>query len=214
MKLTRALFEKKYADGSLRLAFVGMSNIGKSYTALRLATQFDFNLIEVDKIIWENLGHDSMEAFANWQGHPYSAGYQDRETHSIALETQATLKALKTKKRNPLIDTTGSVIYIDAPVLKILNQSFYVVYIEAMDDHIERLKDQYFKHPKPLIWAGHYKAVEGHSEKESVSKCYPTLLKARAKAYAQIADVTLPSTLILDPNVHIDDIYEALKPSC
>ena len=212
MKLTRALFEKKYADGSLSLAFVGMSNIGKSYTALRLATQFDFNLIEVDKIIWENLGHDSMEAFANWQGHPYSAGYQDRETHSISLETQATSKALKTKKRNPLIDTTGSVIYIDAPVLKILNQSFYVVYIEAMDDHIERLKDQYFKHPKPLIWAGHYNAIDGLSKKESVLECYPKLLEARAEAYAQIADATLPSTLILDPNVDIGDIHEALKP--
>ena len=72
MKLTRAEFAKRYAKGTLKIAFIGMSNIGKSYTALRLASRYDFNLIEVDKIIWENLGHESMDAFAKWQGHPYT----------------------------------------------------------------------------------------------------------------------------------------------
>ena len=72
MKLTKAEFAERYAKGTLKIAFIGMSNIGKSYTALRLATRYEFNLIEVDKIIWENLGHDSMEAFAQWQGHPLS----------------------------------------------------------------------------------------------------------------------------------------------
>ena len=140
MKLSRAEFDARYAAGTLKVAFIGMSNIGKSYTAMRLATKYDFSLIEVDKIIWENLGHDSMEAFAQWQGHPYTEGYSEREKHSISLETQATRKALKTEKPNPMIDTTGSVIYTDEDVLKTLTEDYYVVYIKAMEDHIERLK--------------------------------------------------------------------------
>jgi len=48
--MTRAEFEGRYADGALKMAFIGMSNIGKSYTALRLATHYDYKLIEVDKI--------------------------------------------------------------------------------------------------------------------------------------------------------------------
>lgn len=213
MKISKAEFDKRYANGTLNIAFIGMSNIGKSYTALRLATRYDFKLIEVDKIIWENLGHDSMEAFAQWQGHPYSEGYQTRETHSISLESAATSQALKNKSKNPLIDTTGSVIYIDDEVLERLIQNFYIVYIEAMEDHIERLKVQYFKHPKPLIWAGHYKKLDDMTETESIMQCYPRLLSARAESYAKIADVTLPSTRILNPDVKIEDIYKALQPA-
>ncbi|WP_409433933.1 shikimate kinase [Litorimonas sp. RW-G-Af-16] len=213
MQLSRAEFDARYAAGTLRIAFVGMSNIGKSYTVMRLATKYDFNLIEVDKLIWENLGHDSMDAFAEWQGHPYTDGYSEREAHSISLETAATRKALSTDQRNPMVDTTGSVIYTDEDVLEMLRRDYYVVYIEAMADHIERLKVQYFKQPKPLVWAGHYEKLEGKTETESILECYPKLLKSRADMYAKLADITLPSTMILNPKVKIDAIYEALKPA-
>lgn len=213
MRLSRQDFEDKYQAGQLKLAFIGMSNIGKSYTAMRLATHYDFSLIEVDKIIWENLGHDSMDAFAQWQGHPYTEGYSEREKHSIALETNATQKALETDKPNPVIDTTGSVIYTDEKVLDKLRKSYYVVYIKAMEDHIERLKVQYFKQPKPLIWAGHYKKVEGKTKTESILECYPKLLTSRGKLYSELADVTLPSTMILNSDITIKDIFETLKPT-
>ena len=213
MDLSKAEFDRRYSNGTLNIAFIGMSNIGKSYTALRLATRYDLNLIEVDKIIWENLGHDSMEAFAQWQGHPYTGGYEERERHSISLETNATRKALKTKLKNPMVDTTGSVIYIDEAVLKTLTDYFYIVYIEAMEEHIERLKIQYFKHPKPLVWAGHYKKLDGLTQTQSILDCYPKLLKARAKAYSKLADVTLPSTTILNPDVKIEEIFKALQPA-
>jgi len=213
MQLSRAEFDARYAAGTLKVAFIGMSNIGKSYTAMRLATRYDFSLIEVDKIIWENLGHDSMDAFAEWQGHPYTEGYAERERHSISLESSATQKALKTDARNPIIDTTGSVIYTDQDVLKTLRKDYYVVYIEAMDDHIERLKVQYFKQPKPLVWAGHYKKLDGKTETQSILECYPKLLASRGNAYAKLADVTLASTTILNPDVSVEDIFEALKPA-
>jgi len=213
MNLSRAEFDARYASGTLKIAFIGMSNIGKSYTAMRLATKYDFSLIEVDKIIWENLGHDSMDAFAEWQGHPYTDGYGEREKHSISLESEATRKALKTDALNPMIDTTGSVIYTDKDVLQTLRDDYYIVYIEAMADHIERLKVQYFKHPKPLIWAEHYKKIDGMTETESILECYPKLLTSRGKAYTSHADVTLPSTMILNPDMSIEDIFEALKPA-
>ncbi len=213
MELSRAEFEARYASGTLKVAFIGMSNIGKSYTAMRLATKYDFSLIEVDKIIWENLGHDSMDAFAEWQGHPYTDGYADREKHSIALETEATRKALTSVDHNPMIDTTGSVIYTDDDVLNELRKNYYIVYIEAMEEHLELLKAQYFKHPKPLIWNGHYKNLPGKTESESILECYPNLLASRGKAYAANADVTLPSTMILNPKINIEDIFESLKPT-
>lgn len=211
MKLSKAEFEARYADGTLKLALIGMSNIGKSYSGMRLATHFDFSLIEVDRLIWDALGETDMDAFAAWQGQPYSDGYEERERESISLETVATRKSLQTDARNPLLDTTGSVIYTDEDVLKHLRKDWFVVYIEAAEDHLERLKSQYFAQPKPLAWNGHYKKRDGLSEIESLLACYPELLSSRAKQYGDLADHTISSKDILTPDHQA--LFNLVKPS-
>ncbi len=213
MKLTRAEFERRYATGALHIALVGMSNIGKSYTGMRLATAFDFDLIEVDKIIWENLGHDSMDDFAAWQGQPYSDGYAEREAHSISLENQATAQALKYEGQNAILDTTGSVIYTTNEVLETLANHWYVIHIAASDKAVERLKVQYFKQPKPLIWHGHYHCRDGQDKTEAILESYPNLLTERAKAYDALADATISSDVILDHTLSIEEIFQRLKPA-
>ncbi|MEM7730404.1 MAG: hypothetical protein AAF311_14230 [Pseudomonadota bacterium] len=211
MNLDRAEFERRYADGTLKLALVGMSNIGKSYSAMRLATDFDFTLIEVDRLIWGALGEDDMDAFAVWQGQPYTLGYAERERRSIALETDATRKSLLSTARNPILDTTGSVIYTDEDVLEAMKRDWFVVYIEAAEAHLERLKSQYFARPKPLAWNGHYRTLEGMSQTESLLACYPGLLASRAKDYARLADRTISSEDILVPNTSA--LFDLVKPA-
>lgn len=213
MKLSRDTFEHRYKSGNLRLAFIGMSNIGKSYTANRLANDYDFKLIEVDKLIWEKLGHSDMKVFAEWQGQPYSDGYKERELQSIQLETDATQKALEHDLGNHILDTTGSVIYTGKETLQSLQDTHYVVYIEASKDSLERLKVQYFSQPKPLIWNGFFDKKAEQSNQAAILECYPKLLNARAKAYQALADNTLSSEFILDPSHSTQDIFEALKPS-
>ncbi len=213
MKLTRQDFEERYSQGKLRIAFIGMSNIGKSFTAKRLTETFDFQLVEIDKLIWEELGHSDMAAFAEWQGQPYSDGYEDREKQSIQLETKATNKALSQSEGNQILDTTGSVIYTEPDTLKRLSTTHYVVYIKASDTALESLKIQYFANPKPLIWDGHFKQSGNETERDAVLSSYPHLLMARSKKYASLADQTLTSDLILNPDMSIHDIYNALKPA-
>lgn len=212
MNLSRDEFERRYADNNLRIAFVGMSNIGKSYTGMRIATRYDFDLIEVDKLIWEALGQGSMADFAAWQGQPYSDGYAEREAKSIALESDATAKAIASTSGNAILDTTGSVIYTDKEVQEKLISDWYMVHISASLEVVELLKGQYFKRPKPLIWNGHYSCKAGQKPDEAIMDCYPELLKSRAKAYAALADVMIESDLILDPEQSIEAIFEALKP--
>lgn len=213
MKLSRQEFEQKYKDGSLRLAFIGMSNIGKSYTAMRLARYFDFELIEVDQLIWEELGHDDMESFAEWQGQPYSDGYAEREAKSIALETKATQNAMKIEGRNRILDTPGSVIYTGNKTLKSLKNTHYMVYIEASEAIIQSLKIKYFKNPKPLIWKDHFKKEKNQSDEEAVLASYPNLLCARSRSYEGLADRTLSSDFILDTSVKVEAVFDALKPT-
>ncbi|CAM3794273.1 Shikimate kinase [Litorimonas haliclonae] len=190
-----------------------MSNIGKSYTAKRVADQFDFTLIEVDKLIWEELGHDDMASFAEWQGQPYSKGYSEREEKSISLETAATRKALRINAPNTILDTTGSVIYTGDTILKELSRTHYVVYIQATEDALERLKLQYFQQPKPLIWKSYFEQVPGQSDKDAVLASYPKLLEARAESYDALADAVLSSEYILNSAVSVEDIFKNLKPA-
>ena len=143
MNINRHNFYERYQKGELKIALIGMSNVGKSYTAKRLAKHYEFSLIEVDTLIRKNMGHKSMKDFAEWQGQPFTNGYAEREEISIEKETIATKKAISSKKSNTLIDTTGSVIYVKENVLEELVNNFYVVYIQVHEDHIERLKNDY-----------------------------------------------------------------------
>ena len=211
MKLSRAEFDARYAAGNLRVAFVGMSNIGKSYTATRLAKTHNFQLVEIDRLIWENLEHGSMADFAKWQGQPYTQGYAEREAVSIALETKATQQAMKLNDCNTLLDTTGSVIYVEPDVIDALKRDFLIVHIAAGAEDLERLKTDYFALPKPLIWRDHYEKLDGKTQEESILACYPNLLKSRKAAYEAMADTALRSRFVLDKSTHMDDVFTAIR---
>ena len=213
MQLSRAEFEEAYAENRLRIALVGMSNIGKSYTGLRLSKTFDFELIEVDKLIWESLGEGSMADFAAWQGQPYSEGYKEREIKSIALESKATAKAIESANGNVILDTTGSVIYTEKSVQENLLNNWYIIHISASLNAVEMLKVQYFNNPKPLIWNDHYICKDGQLPDDAILECYPNLLASRAVAYDALSDTSISSDVILDPTQKIEVIFEALKPT-
>ncbi len=216
MNLPRAEFDSRYAEQSLRIAFIGMSNIGKSYTATRLCKTHDFDLIEVDRLIWAGLKQGSMADFARWQGQPYSEGYEAREAVSVKLESTAMKTAMMKSagiKRggNSLLDTTGSVIYSEEAVLKQLSAEYLIVHITAADKDLARLQADYFALPKPLVWHGHYQKIDGKSEQESIVASYPKLLQSRKSAYAALADISLSSAFVLDKTTTMDAVFEAIR---
>ena len=213
MKLSSKKFLQGHSDKTLNLAFVGMSNIGKSFTAKRFAEHFGYKLIEVDKLIWERLGHDSMEEFADWQGHPYEEGYAEREALSIEMENHATERALEMAKGATIIDTTGSVIYTSPTLRRLIKQQCYVVHIKAEPSDLERLKWDYFDNPKPLIWGNQYRPKPNLTDRENIFECFPRLLMSRAKEYAAMADSTVVSKFVLDPEVTEDDLLLEIKPA-
>jgi shikimate kinase len=212
MKLSSKNFLGKLEAGELKIAFVGMSNIGKTHLTKRLCKSHKFKKIDVDKMIWEKLGFDDMEDFADWQGQPYEEGYAEREADLIKMEAEATQKAIKKAKGNTIIDTTGSIVYIDPAVRRELKEACYVVHIKAEPSDLERLKWDYFDNPKPLIWGRQYKPRPDRTDRENIFECYPKLLMSRAKDYAAMADSTIASRDILDGIMTEDEIIKAIKP--
>jgi len=217
MRLSSDEISRRFDARTLKLAFIGMSNIGKSYTAKRLKDAYGFHRIEVDTIIWEGLGYDTMAELAAWQGQPYEDGYAEREAESLRLEKQACHKAmdigLGSTLGNVIIDTPGSVIYTGDDTLERLKSEYLVVHIKAGPDDFHRLEREYFERPKPLIWAGHFKASDSLTDLENIRACYPHLLAARAKLYAALSDITLQSQFITDPLVTPEDIFTKIIAS-
>ena len=193
MKLLPKEVKQRFEQGELKIALLGMSNIGKSHFAARLGREFGFQSVEVDAVIQSKLGKSSMDDHAEWLGQPYSDGYAARSAEAMRLETEATSEAMDlcANGDNFVLDAPGSVIYVDAPVLTRLSDEFWNIYVRAEDDDLERLKQLYITSPKPLIWNGNYNSSLANDPHEAAMESYAGLLKSRAEHYARLADITL-----------------------
>ena len=88
--LTRAEYDAHIADNSLRIAFVGMANVGKSFRSKVLRDQFGFDWYQVDKEIIKSLGFTGMEEITQWLGLPSAATYEERERVYLDAEAKHT----------------------------------------------------------------------------------------------------------------------------
>lgn len=210
MLLTAAEFDRKTAQNQLRIALIGMSNIGKSYTAQRIAKTSGFSCYDVDAQIQAKLGKNTMSAMAEWMGHPYSDGYAEKSAEYLNLEADLSLAANQ-GKGNLVLDTSGSVVHIPQKNKISLNNSYLIVYIEANDADIDTLIDRYFKYPKPTIWGDCYHVIDGKSAQDSLVSCYPDLLAHRAKLYAELSNITIKAADFSDPNMSSEDILLLIR---
>ena len=77
--LRQSEFDAHVASSTLRLSFIGMSNVGKSFRSKVLETNFGFLRYSVDDDIMHRLELASMEHMAEWLGFPYSPQYPKNE---------------------------------------------------------------------------------------------------------------------------------------
>src|SRR3989338_177053 len=88
--LTQAEYDAHIADNSLRIAFVGMSNVGKSYRSKVLRDQFGFDWYQVDKEIIKSLGFSGMKEMPEGPGLPDTPTYEKREREYLDWEAKHT----------------------------------------------------------------------------------------------------------------------------
>jgi len=186
----------------MHVSFIGMSGVGKSHWSKLLAQQ-GWGRLDCDAMIAGRLGdlvevqpnEDAVIAVGRWMGMPLSQGYEQREEQYLGLEREATHGALDELRAQPddsvVLDTTGSVIYLADDVLRRLKEETRVVYFEAPDSVLDEMATLYQREPKPLIWQGAYRPLEGEDRGESLARCYRGLLASRSTAYAALADVTI-----------------------
>ena len=210
MLLSQEQFRENLTNNQLRIALIGMSNIGKSHWAQQLSSLHGFTIFEVDKAIQEQLGFSSLRETAKWMGHPFDVGYKSNAKQYLGCESKLTLMADKTNG-NLVLDTTGSVIHMSNNSIKVLYNNYLVVYLKASLTDINMLVKRFTSSPKPLIWGDYYKEYDGKTQAENLALSYPKLLKARAKLYTNFADVVLEVAQL--KGTHITDLLTVIRKS-
>ena len=200
-------FDAIFKAGQLRISVVGMSNVGKTRRAKSLVADPSLNfawlscdaLIEAKLKPWlEGKGFRGVNGVAEWMGQPYEPRYSETQYLFLKFEEEAMLEIDYSAKRNLLVDTTGSVIYLPQTVLDELKEKTLVVYLEATDDVRKLLFERYISNPKPVVWGESFNRRAGEPELDALKRCYPQLLESRACRYSQLANITIPHSVLRD----------------
>jgi shikimate kinase len=185
----------------LRLALIGMSGAGKTFWTKRLSAG-GYPGISCDDRIEERLraylsegGHAGINGVAAWMGWPDNPSYAQREAEYLAAEISTLDEILSDLEQNPgdpcVLDTTGSVIYTGNNLLLRLRRQVTVVYLAASPEEQQLLVERYLKDPKPVLWRGAFQPRAGETPRQTVLRCYPSLLEARRRSYEALAHSTL-----------------------
>ncbi len=185
----------------LRLALVGMSGAGKSFWTRQLASA-GHPAISCDDKIEERLAHrlaaggySGINGVAAWMSWPDSPHYTERETQYLSEEIAVLEEVLNDLARSPekslILDTTGSVIYTGNHLLMRLRKLMTVVHLAASQQEQQLLIERYLSDPKPVLWRGAFQPRDGETPRQTVARCYPTLIAARRQSYEALAHCTI-----------------------
>jgi len=192
----------------LRLALIGMSGTGKTFWSKRLAETgrpafcCDDRIEQRLRARLETGGQAGIHGVASWMGWPDSPTYAQREAEYLAAEIATLDEVLTDLARNPsrevILDTTGSVIYTGNHLLLRLRRQMTVVYLAASAAEQQLLIERYLTDPKPVLWRGAFQPKKGETPRETVARCYPTLIAARRQSYEALAHCNVPVAELRD----------------
>lgn len=217
--LTREEFDKDLENERIRICLVGMSNCGKSHWSAQLMRQMNFSLVgvddEIEKVLEPELctqGFSGIDGLAEWMGFPTDKKFARNQRKYLDIEEQVTANAAVIEsKRNYVLDTTGSVIYLSNETLDLLRTNFLVIHLEASDDMMDVMIRNYFATPKPVVWADCFKANSTETPEQALRRCYPILLKQRRDLYSRLAHVTIPGAFARSQTTSLLDIVEYVR---
>lgn len=195
----------------MRACLIGMSGIGKSFWAKRLAER-GWARHDCDGAIGARLAslvaaeanEEPVHALGRWMGMPWSEGYAEREARYLRLEEDVTREALDASRASGdhVIDATGSVIYLSEPLRARLVRECRVVYLSTPEARRDAMLARYLAEPKPVVWAGAFDA-RAEAPEDALPRCYAELLATRDRLYRAMAHVTLDGGVLeaSDPGV-------------
>lgn len=231
MHLSRKEFQDRLANNTLRIAFIGMSNIGKSRLAKDLERKGGWTRFDIDKQIGETFDLGDLRTMAAYLGFPTSDTYAEREAEFLAREESETMRALEWldtvsgnteyAPTNIVLDTTGSIVYLSPKLIREIKKRFLVVHVGTSAKDVDELFQTYKNTPKPVVWHGMYRSApkgtdllglstaEADTQKD-LEFSYRALLADRLMRYTLMADVTINRFLLYKPKT-VPELLKAIE---
>ena len=209
-------------------SLIGMSGVGKSYWSDKLE-KTGFTVYHIDDIIAIklksvvkkfsikndiNYSKSSVGDLAKWMGFPDDERYKKNSKTYLDMETKVVKEVLnkaKKSRKNVVIDTTGSVIYIDSEISKELKKLTKVIYFDAGTKHLKSMFEEFKRNPKPIIWGNMYKPKKGENENKALLRCYKQLIDSRIKKYNKLSKQKIDYKWLRDKKRKVEDLLQKIK---
>jgi shikimate kinase len=207
------------------ITLIGMSNVGKSATSIRIQHELQYRRVDCDPLVNEKILQaatrtephirlDSIEACATWMGQPGNDNpeYEQRSGLFVQCEREVMLEVVTKLKRSTdcasVIDTCGSVIYTGIDIIDELKAMTHVVYLAANPEYQEALFEKYIAEPKPVVWPkGVFSQAPGENKIDALAKCYPGLLASRDARYRSMAETIIPFEIHRDRRADLKAMF-------
>ena len=208
---------------TLKLALIGMSGAGKSYWSKKMEEK-GYRWYNCDDMIAERLGSElpgignSTLNLAKWMGQPFSEGYIKAEKLYLELE-EAVVEHIcdeleqATENEPMVVDTTGSLIYLQKKPLNRLRALTKMIHLRLPEEKHEQLFENFIYDPKPVIWEGKFKPRKGETPQNALRRCYKELLSYRNERYSLIADYVLDYSFHHSPDKEVDELLDMMERS-
>jgi shikimate kinase len=202
------------------IGLIGMAGIGKSRWTARLA-DVGFRALHCDDLIAVRLrtiyNADTVTVYdiGRWMGFPYEAHYAERERIYLACE-YAVMEEIAERlagEENIVIDTTGSIVYLNAALLERIKRHTTMVYLADDADLRVRLLEDYLARPRPIVWNGMYQPHPGETPEATLARCYPQLVQTRAALYRQMSDIVIEPQRHRSPAFTVADFLGMIDAS-
>ncbi len=149
-------------------------------------------------------------------GFPYETRYRPREARYLELENQVLEEVLlEVETRAPdekiVIDTTGSVIYLEEALLQSLRKRTLVVHLTTPGAVQEEMREKYVANPTPMVWKDHFETSAQKTDQESLAACYPRLLASRESRYQDLSHLALDYFMLRQAGLEAGDFLDAIR---
>lgn len=207
------------------ITLIGMSGVGKSYWSSRLEKEAGFKRICCDDLIGEALEKKlvklgvkpDLNSIAKWRGLPYEEKYQANERLQIMNE-QEVMEAVceeieRMESEDIVVDTSGSMVYIDPMVITRLKNHSLMVYIVANEEQVTELYNDEVIFRRPLVWGAAYKQNQNENSTEAMRRCFADLIKWRASQYERWSDISIPYNQLRNETLNTEQFLALLSKS-
>ena len=205
----------------MNLTLIGMTGCGKSYWSRELERKCGFKRYCCDDLIEERLASQvrgrGIEAVRQMDGktprrsilrttgavpHPRRQG--DGIDYTLSPHTDSE----PARTVGTVIDTTGSIVYVDPSPFPELRELSKVVYFETPPEALEELYRRFLRRQKPIVWGDMFEQRESETLHEATARCYRELLYFRVEQYAKHAEITIPYHVYSDRSHRVHTLLE------